>query len=153
MNDLRELYQQVILDHSKKPRNFRQIEAATHHAEGYNPLCGDRISVYVTLEGDTVTDVSFTGSGCAICTASASMMTQSVKEKTTGQIQALFTKFRNLLTGATEADQASDDLDKLTVFAGVREFPMRVKCATLPWHTVKAAIEQHDDVISTEETW
>ena len=151
MTDLRELYQQVILDHSKKPRNFREIENASRHAKGYNPLCGDRVTVYITLDGNTVTDVSFTGSGCAICTASASMMTQFLKGKTLAQAQAYFDQFRDLVMGTTETDDVIEDLDKLTVFSGVREFPMRVKCATLPWHTMKQALENsNSNVASTE---
>lgn len=150
MTDLRELYQQVILDHSKRPRNFRQIENATHSAEGFNPLCGDRVTIYLTLDNQQVCDVSFSGSGCAICTASASMMTQFLKGKTARQAQELFAKFRDLVMGGVEADQVLDDLDKLTVFSGVRQFPIRVKCATLPWHTMNAAIENQAEVISTE---
>ena len=150
MTDLRELYQQVILDHSKKPRNFREIENASRHAKGYNPLCGDRVTVYIIVDGNTVTDVSFTGSGCAICTSSASMMTQFLKGKTIAQAQAYFDQFRDLVMGNTEADDVIEDLDKLTVFSGVREFPVRVKCATLPWHTMKQALDNSDSVASTE---
>ncbi len=150
MTDLRELYQQVILDHSKRPRNFRQIDHATHHAKGYNPLCGDRVVIFLTLNDGVISDVSFDGSGCAICTASASMMTQLLKGKTVQQAQSLFVKFRDLVMGSVEMDQVLNDLDKMSVFSGVRQFPVRVKCATLPWHTMKAAIDNQDEVISTE---
>lgn len=150
MSDLRELYQQVILDHASRPRNHRELEHATHRSEGYNPLCGDRITVFCTAEGGTITDASFTGSGCAICTASSSMMTQFLKGKTFELARSVFTKFRDLVTGRVEAMDVIDDLDKLAVFAGVRVFPIRVKCATLPWHTMKAALESSDEVISTE---
>jgi nitrogen fixation NifU-like protein len=150
-SELDELYQQVILDHAKSPRNRREIEGASRHAQGYNRLCGDRITVYLMIDGDTITDVSFTGSGCAICTASASMMTQSLKGKTVQQAEAMFGKFHHLLTEDDGNDDASDDLDKLVVFGGVRRFPVRVKCATLPWHTYKAAIDGHDNGdVSTE---
>jgi len=150
MTDLQELYQQVILDHTKRPRNFGVIENASCQAQGYNPLCGDRVTIYLVIEDQRVTNVGFTGSGCAICTSSTSMMTQFLKGKSIDQIQEVFIKFRDLVTGTVEADQVIEDLDKLAVFSGVREFPMRVKCATLPWHTLKAAIENQDKVVSTE---
>jgi nitrogen fixation NifU-like protein len=149
MSDLRELYQEVILDHYKKPRNFRALEAA-RHVEGYNPLCGDKVTVYVKLEGDVVRDVSFQGSGCAISTASASMMTESLKGKTRAQAEALFQSFHALLTGKAAADDAGSNLGKLEVFSGVREFPVRVKCATLAWHTFHAALEGENKTVSTE---
>ncbi len=148
MSDLRELYQEVILDHYKKPRNFRTLEGA-RHVEGYNPLCGDKVTVYVQLEGDVVRDVSFQGSGCAISTASASMMTESLKGKTRAEAEALFQSFHALLTGKTPADDGSK-LGKLEVFSGVREFPVRVKCATLAWHTFHAALEGKNKTVSTE---
>jgi nitrogen fixation NifU-like protein len=148
MSDLRELYQEVILDHHKKPRNFRKLEGA-QHVEGYNPLCGDKVTVYVKLEGDLVQDVSFQGSGCAISTASASMMTESLKGKTRAQAEALFRSFHNLLTGKSEPSDGVG-LGKLEVFSGVREFPVRVKCATLAWHTFHAALEGEDKTVSTE---
>lgn len=150
MTDLQELYQQVILNHSKRPRNFGEIENATGQAQGYNPLCGDRVTVYVVLDEGRVSNVGFTGSGCAICTSSASMMTQFLKGKTVDQIQSTFVKFRDLVTGTVEADEVKEDLDKLAVFSGVREFPMRVKCATLPWHTLKAALDNQTELVSTE---
>jgi nitrogen fixation NifU-like protein len=145
---LRELYQEVILDHHKKPRNFRKLEGATGHVEGYNPLCGDKVTVYVRLEGDVVKDVSFQGSGCAISTASASLMTESLKGKTRAEAERLFHGFHALLTGPSP--DAAADLGKLAVFAGVREFPLRVKCATLAWHTAHAALQGDHETVSTE---
>jgi nitrogen fixation protein NifU and related proteins len=138
MSDLNELYQEVILDHNKRPRNFRAIEAPSHQAEGYNPLCGDRLNLYVKVEGDIITDVAFQGSGCAISKASASLMTDAVKGATVEQARALFERFHHVVT--TPPDQPVEDLGKLSVLAGVREFPVRVKCASLAWHTLKAAL-------------
>jgi nitrogen fixation NifU-like protein len=150
MSDLRELYQQVILDHYKKPRNFQKLEGANRTAEGYNPLCGDKIAVYLRVEGDVIQGASFQGTGCAISQASASMMTATVKGKTTAEAEALFQGFHHLVTeeGGTGADSAA--LGKLAVFAGVREFPIRVKCATLPWHTLRAAMQGTEQTVSTE---
>ena len=153
MSELRELYQEVILDHSKRPRNFHAIADASRKAEGYNPLCGDRETIYVVLEGDRVRDVAFQGAGCAISTASASMMTESVKGKTREEAEALFTRFHQLITGKngeTSASAGGPELGKLEVFSGVREYPVRVKCATLPWHTFKAALQQDGATVSTE---
>jgi nitrogen fixation NifU-like protein len=155
MSDLRELYQQVILDHYKKPRNFRKLPEETCHIEGHNPLCGDRLTVYVKLEGDRVKDVSFEGTGCAISTASASMMTESLKGKTVAEAEGLFHIFHELVTGtpAGESLRLPDSgpaLGKLAVFAGVREFPLRVKCATLAWHTLNAALQGQRESVSTE---
>ena len=144
--DLQELYQQVILDHGRNPRNFRIQETADGRADGYNPLCGDQVTVFCTLEDGKLTDVSFKGKGCAICTASASMMTQSVKDKSTGDAEAMFEQFHDLLTKDDEDMDAMADLGKLGVFAGVRKYPIRVKCATLPWHTLKAALNDGDTV-------
>jgi nitrogen fixation NifU-like protein len=149
MSDLRELYQEVILDHQKKPRNFRAQDGA-RHVEGYNPLCGDRVTVYVRLDGDVVRDVSFQGSGCAISTASASMMTESLKGKTRAEAEALFRSFHELVTGTPNEPAGAEALGKLAVFSGVREFPVRVKCATLPWHTFHAALGGDDKPVSTE---
>ena len=149
MSDLRELYQQVILDHHKKPRNFRTQEGA-RHVEVYNPLCGDRVTVYVRLEGDVVRDVSFQGSGCAISTASASMMTEALKGKTRAEAEALFHTFHDLITGKVNPEEEADRLGKLAAFGGVREFPVRVKCATLAWHTFQAALKDEDKTVSTE---
>ena len=147
MSDLRELYQQVILDHNRKPRNFRAIEGAHREAEGFNPLCGDRITVYLALEGDTIADVSFRGEGCAISKASASLMTQHLKGKTLAEAKQVFDAFHSMVTGGAGAPEA---LGKLAVFRGVCEFPMRVKCATLAWHTLNAAIERKEGAVSTE---
>ena len=152
MSDLRDLYQEVILDHSKRPRNFHAIAGASRKAEGYNPLCGDRETVYLVLEGDRVRDVAFQGAGCAISTASASMMTESVKGKTRAEAEALFARFHELITGKNGGAESGPELGKLEVFSGVREYPVRVKCATLPWHTLKAALESEGApaVVSTE---
>ena len=139
--DVRELYREAILDHNRKPRNFRKLEGANRTAEGYNPLCGDKVKVHLRIENDLVSDIGFEGSGCAISIASASMMTESVKGHTLPEVQTLFEKFHTLLTSDTSAGSQPIDIGKLAVFAGVREFPIRVKCATLPWHTLSAAIE------------
>jgi nitrogen fixation NifU-like protein len=147
MADLSELYQEVILDHNKRPRNFRVLENASHHAEGYNPLCGDRLSLYLRIDGEVVTDVGFQGSGCAISKASASLMTDVVKGMPVAGVQALFARFHRMVT--TAPDVPVEDLGKLSVLSGVREFPVRVKCASLAWHTLKAALERQPE-ISTE---
>jgi nitrogen fixation NifU-like protein len=146
MSELSELYQQVILDHNKKPRNFRKPEAANHSAEGYNPLCGDQLTVYLNLEGDQVTDVGFEGSGCAISKASASMMTQAVKGKSKEQAENLFKEFHSMVTGELDEETEENHLGNLKIFAGVREFPVRVKCATLPWHTMHAALNNQEQI-------
>ena len=140
MSELSELYQQVILDHNKKPRNFHKLEAANHSAEGYNPLCGDHLTVYLNLEDDRVQDVAFEGSGCAISKAAASMMTQAVKGKNKEQAEELFNEFHRMVTGELDEEVEENHLGNLKIFAGVREFPVRVKCATLPWHTLYAAL-------------
>ena len=137
-SDLSDLYQEVILDHNRRPRNFHAIAGATHSAEGYNPLCGDRLTLYVQVEGDRIIDVAFEGSGCAISKASASLMTEAVKGQTLADARALFERFHEMVTAPTE--QPVVDLGKLTALAGVREFPVRVKCASLAWHTLKAAL-------------
>ena len=149
---LRELYQEVILDHSKKPRNFGPLPDATRQADGYNPLCGDRATVFVRLDGDVVADVKFQGAGCSISTASASMMTEAVKGKSRTEAEALFERFHGLVTRDAAAAQQEIDpaLGKLAVFSGVWEFPVRVKCASLPWHTLKAALDGDDRPVSTE---
>ena len=149
MSELSELYQQVILDHNKKPRNFRKLETANYQAEGYNPLCGDQLTVYINLEDDLVTDVGFEGSGCAISKASASMMTQAVKGKSKERAETLFKEFHSMVTGELDEETEENNLGNLKIFAGVREFPVRVKCATLPWHTLLAALNK-EDKISTE---
>ena len=149
MTDLRELYQEVILDHYKKPRNFRAIEGG-RKAEGFNPLCGDRVTVYVDMDGEKVREVAFKGRGCAISTASASLMTERIKGMDEREIDALFAAFRGLVTG--EDDGATDGLEmgKLAALAGVRQFPIRVKCVTLAWHTLRAALKSEKETVSTE---
>ena len=149
MSELSELYQQVILDHNKKPRNFRKLETANHSAEGFNPLCGDHLTVYLNLQDDTVKEVGFEGSGCAISKASASMMTQAVKGKSKEETEKLFQEFHSMVTGELNEEVEENSLGNLRIFAGVREFPVRVKCATLPWHTLHAAINKEEQV-STE---
>jgi nitrogen fixation NifU-like protein len=148
MADLRDLYQEVILEHSKAPRNYRVLAPPSTQAEGFNPLCGDRCTVYLSLKGDVIEDISFQGSGCAISRASASMMTQSLKGKTTHEAEQLYEQFHSMVTGATNAH--SEQIGKLAVFAGVSEFPARVKCATLAWHTFKAALHNEREPITTE---
>jgi len=158
MSDLRALYQEVILGHSKRPRNFRAIDGA-QHANGYNPLCGDKVTIYVKLDGDRISDVSFQGAGCAISTASASLLTESLKGKTREEAGALFEEFHDLVTGKGSArgdgngaagQPGRPPLGKLEVFAGVSEFPMRVKCATLAWHTLKSALSGASELATTE---
>jgi nitrogen fixation NifU-like protein len=149
MSELSELYQQVILDHNKKPRNFGKLDAANHSAEGFNPLCGDQLTVYLNLEDDTVKGVAFEGSGCAISKAAASMMTQAVKGKSKAEVEHLFQEFHSMVTGELNEETEANSLGNLKIFAGVREFPVRVKCATLPWHTLHAALNKEDQV-STE---
>ena len=139
MSDLSDLYQEVILDHNKRPRNFRQLDDASHRAEGYNPLCGDRLNLFVRLDGERIADLGFQGSGCAISKASASLMTDSLKGKTVTEARALFERFHRMVT--TPPDKPVEDLGKLSVFSGVREFPVRIKCASLAWHTLKAALD------------
>ncbi|MGH7315705.1 MAG: Fe-S cluster assembly sulfur transfer protein SufU [Candidatus Rokuibacteriota bacterium] len=146
MSELRDLYQQVILDHNRKPRNFRKLASPSQEAEGYNPLCGDRVTVEVALEGPVIRDIAFQGSGCAISKASASLMTADLKGKTVAEAEEAFERFRAMLTG----DGAEAELGKLGVFAGVREFPSRIKCATLPWHTVHAALAGKAEPVTTE---
>ena len=146
MSELSELYQQVILDHNKKPRNFRKLADANRRAEGLNPLCGDQLTVYMNLENDLVTDVGFEGSGCAISKASASMMTQAVKGKSKEEAENLFKEFHSMVTGELDEEAEENSLGNLKIFAGVREFPVRVKCATLPWHTMHAALNKEDQV-------
>ncbi|OLE54138.1 MAG: SUF system NifU family Fe-S cluster assembly protein [Acidobacteria bacterium 13_1_20CM_3_53_8] len=149
MSELSELYQQVILDHNKKPRNFRKIEQADRTAEGFNPLCGDQLTVYMQLEDDVVKDISFEGSGCAISKAAASMMTQSVKGKSREEAEALFDEFHRMVTGELDEKTTPNRLGRLTIFAGVRDYPARVKCASLSWHTMHAALHG-EETISTE---
>lgn len=150
MEDLHDLYQSVILDHNRSPRNFRELEGASHRAEGYNPLCGDRLTVWLQLDGDRISAVSFYGSGCAISKASASMMTEAVKGKTTAEAKELADRFQELVTGRSDPATARTSLGKLAVFSGVSEFPVRVKCASLSWHTLKAALDQETEAVTTE---
>ncbi len=151
MDDLRDLYQEIILDHNRNPRNFRVMEDATREIEGYNPLCGDRYTIYLKIEDDTVKDISFQGAGCAISKASASVMSSLVKGKSVAEAEALFKSFHGLLTSGEEVTvEKLESLGKLGVFAGVKEYPMRVKCATLAWHTMNTALHGSDDTVSTE---
>ncbi|HEX2327949.1 MAG TPA: SUF system NifU family Fe-S cluster assembly protein [Candidatus Angelobacter sp.] len=147
MEELRELYQELILEHSKKPKNFGELPTANHKAEGYNPLCGDHYTIFVNLQGDAISEITFHGAGCAISKASASLMTQSLKGKSPAEAEALFTKFHDLVTGQ---GGEPGSLGKLAVFAGVSEFPLRVKCATLAWHAMRAALRGEQEAVSTE---
>ena len=147
MSELNDLYQEVILDHNRRPRNFRVIDAATTKQEGYNPLCGDRLTLYLTIADGVIADASFEGAGCAISKASASMMTETLKGKTLAEADALFQRFHRMVT--TPPDQPVEDMGKLSSLAGVREFPVRVKCASLAWHTFKAALA-NEAITSTE---
>lgn len=151
-DELRELYQEVILDHTRRPRNLRAIPGATHHADGYNPLCGDQATIYVTLDGDLLRDVAFVGKGCSISTASASMMTEALRGKSRAEAERIFERFHALVTASpdTAHDNAAPELGKLRVFAGVCEFPARVKCASLAWHTLKAALDGERQPVKTE---
>jgi nitrogen fixation protein NifU and related proteins len=151
MSELDELYQEVILDHNKSPRNFREMEDATRRSEGYNPLCGDHVTVYVNLADGVIRDISFKGSGCAISKASASMMTTELKGKSAAEAEKLFVNVHKMLTGELGVGESElEDLGKLKILSGVCKFPARVKCASLAWHTVNAALKGIDDVASTE---
>jgi len=150
MADLNELYQSVILDHNRSPRNFREIDGTCHHADGSNPLCGDRLTVYVEVDGEVITDASFIGDGCAISKASASLMTQAVKGKRLSEAQEMFRAFQALVTGKASPEDAKAILGKLVLFAGVSQFPVRVKCASLSWHTLNAALQDSDKTVKTE---
>jgi nitrogen fixation NifU-like protein len=147
VRELRDLYQEVILEHSKKPRNYGLLASANHKAEGFNPLCGDHYTVFVNLQGGAISEIAFQGAGCAISKASASMMTQSLKGKSKEEAEALFKRFHDLVTGHS---RDTDALGKLAVFAGVSEFPLRVKCATLSWHAMRAALRGENEAVSTE---
>jgi nitrogen fixation NifU-like protein len=150
MSSVGELYQELILEHNRSPRNFRAMDGASGHAEGRNPLCGDQLSVWLKLEGDVVADASFQGSGCAISKSSASLMTAALKGRTRAEALRMFEQFQRLVTGALPPEAARDDLGKLAVFAGISEFPVRVKCATLAWHAMKAAMVGAGPIVSTE---
>ena len=149
MSELSELYQQVILDHNKKPRNFRKLENANYTAEGHNPLCGDQLTIYLDVEDDRVKEIGFEGSGCAISKASASMMTQTVKGRTKEEAEVLFDEFHRMVTGGLDPEAEETHLGKLKIFSGVLEFPARVKCASLSWHTLHAALKG-DESVTTE---
>lgn len=151
MSELSELYQEVILDHNKSPRNYRKCESCNHDAEGYNPLCGDHIWVYIELEENKIKDISFQGMGCAISKSSASLMTTILKGKTTEEAQELFTKFHEVVTSKIGTEQDLSNLGKLAVFAGVRDYPARVKCASLAWHTMMSALKNEKDNLATTE--
>ena len=146
--DLQALYQEAIFDHNRRPRNFRALDGG-RRAEGYNPLCGDRLTVFLRLDGDVIADASFQGLGCAIAMASASLMTESVKGRTLAEAERIFGRLERLLT-ANDGDVPADDLGTLSALGGVRQFPVRVKCATLPWHTLRAAAAARDEIVSTE---
>ena len=150
MSDLSELYQEVILDHNNQPRNFHKLEDANRSAEGYNPLCGDQIILYLKLEDDVIKDVGFQGSGCAISKASASLMTETLKGKTRAEAETLFDKIHKMLTGEGDPEADQSELGKLVVLSGVSEFPLRVKCATLSWHTLRSALKGDEEKVSTE---
>lgn len=150
MSELSDLYQEVILDHNRRPHNFRVIDAPSAKREGYNPLCGDRLTLYLTLDGDVIADAAFQGSGCAISKASASLMTDALKGRTVAEARALFEQFHAMITSSTDTPAA--DLGKLSVFAGVREFPTRIKCASLAWHTMKAAVAHPSTSLRASET-
>lgn len=154
MDDLRTLYQELIVDHNRKPRNFRSMDHPSHLANGNNPLCGDRIIVFVKVEGDQIVDISFQGEGCAISTASASLMTQQLKGKSLAEAKAIFQNFHDTVTSnmgeKLDLDETAKKLGKLAVLAGVRSFPSRVKCATLPWHTMQGALENSTEEFTTE---
>lgn len=149
MSDLRELYQQVILDHNRNPRNFHELQDATSRVDGYNPLCGDHYTVFLRLDGDTIREVSFTGNGCAISKASASVMSSTVKGKSKDEAERLFDTFHRLVTG-DQSGLSAADLGRLAAFSGVSEFPARVKCATLAWHTLRSALEGKQEKVTTE---
>lgn len=149
MSDLRELYQQIILDHNRAPRNFKEIDGANRVADGDNPLCGDKFKLYLRLDNEVIEDIGFQGSGCAISKASASLMTSAVKGRTVREAEEIFGEFHRMITGS-EIGVDRKALGKLAVFSGVREFPARVKCASLSWHTLKAALDRADSVVSTE---
>lgn len=149
-DNLRELYQQVILDHNRNPRNYKALPHATRKVEGYNPLCGDHYTIYVELDGDTIKDIGFTGNGCAISKASASVMSSTVKGKNSAEAEQLFDTFHKLVTGEGNSGLDEAELGRLAAFSGVSEFPARVKCATLAWHSLHTALESEDDVVTTE---
>jgi len=149
-DNLRELYQQVILDHNRNPRNYKELPNATRKVDGYNPLCGDHYTIFVELDGDTIKDIAFTGNGCAISKASASVMSSTVKGKQSAEAEKLFDTFHKLVTGEGASGLDEEELGRLAAFSGVSEFPARVKCATLAWHTLHTALKSEEDVVTTE---
>ena len=150
MSDLKALYQEIILDHNRNPRNFKKMEDASCSVDGYNPLCGDHYTIYLKLDKGVITEISFQGSGCAISKASASVMSTVLKGKTRAEAEVLFEKFHHLVRGENKNENSAEEFGKLAAFAGVSEFPARVKCAILPWHTMKNALEEKKDIVSTE---
>ncbi len=148
MADLRELYQELILEHSKNPRNFRALEQPDRKVEGFNPLCGDHFTIFMKLDGEVIKDISFQGTGCAISKSSASVMTQTLKGKTRVEAEELFQRFHDLVTG--NSSEGAEELGKLAVFSGVSEFPVRVKCASLAWHAMHAGLEGEKEAVTTE---
>jgi nitrogen fixation NifU-like protein len=150
MDELRDLYQEMLLDHHKRPRNYGKLDGANRRAQGYNPLCGDKVTVYLLLRGDVIENIAFEGAGCAICTASSSVMTELLKGKTLAEAETLFGTFHDLVTSDPASDFDAKSLGKLAIFAGVREFPLRIKCATLAWHTMRAALTESDQSVTTE---
>jgi nitrogen fixation NifU-like protein len=152
MSDLKDLYQEVILDHNRSPRNFKVLEGANCKADGYNPLCGDRLTLFLYVDGDTIQEATFQGTGCAISKASASLLTETVKGKTVAEAEALFRRFHQMVTSPPDSQEDFSDLGKLFVLAGVREYPVRVKCASLAWHTLRSAVDKdrRDEPVTTE---
>ena len=150
MSELSDLYQQVIIDHNRRPRNYGKLEGANRQAEGFNPICGDHLTLYLRMNGDVIDDLRFEGEGCAISKASASLMTEGLKGKTTAEAEALFERMHELLTGQSDVEAQAEELGKLAVFSGVREFPARVKCASLSWHALHSALEGDESPVSTE---
>ncbi|MCC7008042.1 MAG: SUF system NifU family Fe-S cluster assembly protein [Acidobacteria bacterium] len=150
MSDLADLYQEVILDHNRRPRNYGALEHPDRQARGHNPLCGDRVGVSLRMDGDRIADVRFEGAGCAISRASASLMTEAVRGRTVAEVADLFERFTAMITAPLDTAAGDESLGKLTVLGGVREFPIRIKCASLPWHTLKAALAASDQVVATE---
>lgn len=150
MSELRELYQEMVLDHNSKPRNFKEIEDATHTIEGYNPLCGDHITLYIKMRDDTIEDIGFQGTGCAISRASASMMTEQMEGMSKEEALELFRSFHGMVTGRSNGHMEEEDLGDLEVLAGIAEFPSRIKCATLAWHSLRSALGGKSEQVSTE---
>ena len=150
MSELQELYQDMVIDHNNRPRNYRKLEGADREVEGYNPLCGDKITLYVKVEGDLISDIGFQGSGCAISRASSSLMTESVKGKSKGEAQEIFNAFHQMITRGPEADYDPEVVGDLEILSGIFEFPARVKCATLSWHTLRSALEGREEPVTTE---